>query len=110
MPPPPAPGPEGPSFQTVSLAMVVAFDAMSRVPPQATAFGLEEGKSACALPSLMPSEAPSSPAAAKTVTPSAPAAWNAASNCFIDAAVQPSSAPPQLIETTDGLRTVSCTP
>src|SRR3954453_9949898 len=82
---------------------------MSLVPPQETALGAEAGKSTCGLPSLTPSAEPSSPDAARTVTPSAAADWKAVSNWCIAAAVQRTSAAPQLIEITDGLRSESCT-
>jgi hypothetical protein len=83
--------------------------AESFVPPQATTFGLVAGKSAWALPSFTPSRDPSSPAAQKTVTPSAPASWKAWSIACIACAVHCDSAAPQLIEMIDGARTWSWT-
>jgi hypothetical protein len=50
-----------------------------------------------------------SPAATVTVTPIAAAAMNARSIWFIACPVHVLSALPQLIETTDGRRLVSCT-
>ena len=81
----------------------------SVVPPQARAFGLEAGKSTCARPSPTPSSDPLSPVATQTVMPTAAASWNAWSNCCIAWADQLDSGPPQLIEITEGLFTVSWT-
>ena len=50
------------SFQTVS-AEILPAEATSLVPPQPRAYGLEAGKSTCALPSVSPSPEPLSPAA-----------------------------------------------
>src|SRR5574337_1810548 len=86
-----------PSFHTVSDA-IDAPDAISLVPPQPSAYGLDAGKSTCGLPSATPSPEPLSPAAQQTVTPIVAAAWNAWSNWVIDCAVQFDSAEPQLIE------------
>src|SRR5206468_4252471 len=60
--------------------VILPFAASSRVPPQASANGLEAGKSTCSLPSSWDwsrmSEEPSSPAATQTVTPKVAASWN----------------------------------
>jgi len=66
---------------------------------------LVPGKSAL-LP-FPPSVDPLSPAATVMLTPSAAADWQAASSAFIDCAVHPDSAWPQLIEITLGLFAVS---
>ncbi len=107
--PPPVALVVAPSFHTVSDAIVVALLASSLVPPQASTLGLEAGKSTCTWPSATPSDEPLSPAATQTVTPIAAAAWKAWSYCVIACAVQVDSAPPQLIEITEGLLTLSCT-
>src|SRR3954454_14907539 len=96
------------SFQTISLAMV-APEAVSLVPPQPSANGLDAEKSTCGWPSATPAAEPLSPAAQQTVTPRLAAAWKALSNCVIACAVQFDSADPQLIEMTDGLLTLSWT-
>src|SRR6185437_1188197 len=79
-PPPVAPPPA--SFHTVSLEMFEPLPA-SLVPPQARTCGLEAGKSTWLLPSLTPSDEPSSPAATVMVTPSAAADWQAASSVIM---------------------------
>ena len=90
-PPPVAPAPT-PLFHTTSeLTTPVAGSASSRVPPQARACGLDAGKSVCTVPSVAPSELPSSPAAAVTVTPSAAASVRAWSKAVRACAVQSSS-------------------
>src|SRR5262249_13329727 len=66
-PPPVAPLPE-PLFHTTSLVILFPDDC-SRVPPHASTWGLEAGKSTCAAPSDTPSAEPSSPDAQQTVTP-----------------------------------------
>src|SRR5262249_61111679 len=76
-PPPPALL-VGFSFHTVSLVMVVP-ETTSLVPPHPSANGLEAGKSTCALPSVLPSPHPLSPAAQRTVTPHAAPAGAACS-------------------------------
>src|SRR6185369_289183 len=68
-PPPPAPSLAAVSFQTTS----------ELIPPQASACGLEAGKSTCGCPSSTASPLPLSPAAAQTVMPSAAASAIAAS-------------------------------
>src|SRR5207253_8779220 len=76
--PPPVARPPGPSFHTVSADTApVAVFTRRVVPPQASACGLDAGKSACAFPSLTRSPLPLSPAAVVTVTPSAAASANA---------------------------------
>src|SRR5580704_520018 len=108
-PPPPAP-PDAPSFHTTSFE-IWPLAAASLVPPQANANGLEAGKSACGFPSQSPlmSAEPLSPEATHTVTPiavaSRMASFNPSRNCLDPTG---SSGPPQLMEITDGLRTVSC--
>src|SRR5271168_2533769 len=94
MPPPLAP-PLAPSFHTVSLAMLLCA-ARRLVPPQASANGLEAGKSTWSAPSLTPSEEPLSPDATHTVMPMVAAAWSASSMAVIACAVQLDSGPPQL--------------
>ena len=98
-PPPPAPSLAASSFQTTSeLTWPVAGSAISLVPPQASAYGLDAGKSTCTWPSLTPSPLPLSPAATHTVMPSAAAsdiAWFIADR---PCAVHESSDCPQLIE------------
>ena len=74
------------------------------VPPQASACGLDAGKSTCDRPSVTPSFEPLSPDAQHTVTPSTAAAWKAWSNCVIACFVHCASGAPQLIEITDGAR------
>src|SRR3954464_4102791 len=85
-----------PSFHTTSDPMDLP-EAVSFVPPQPSAFGLDAGKSTCALPSATPPPEPLSPLAQQTVTPIAAAAWKAWSNCVMACAVQSASAAPQLI-------------
>ena len=80
--PPPVALLVGFSFQTTSSAIFLP-DAVSLVPPQPSANGLEAGKSTCGWLSLMLSAEPLSPAAAQTVMPIVAAAWNAWSNCVI---------------------------
>ena len=77
---------------------------MSLVPPQASAFGLEAGKSTWTWPSVPPSPLPLSPAATHTLMPSAAASAIAASIAARPCAVQASSDWPQLIEMTIGRR------
>jgi len=85
-------------FHTTSeLTTPVVGFASSRVPPQARACGLDAGKSVCTLPSVAPSELPSSPAAAVTVAPSAAASVKAWSKAVRACAVQASSRCPQLM-------------
>ena len=83
--------------------------ALSRVPPQPTTYGLDAGKSTCALPSPTPSVARLSPLAANTVTPSVAASLSAAVIAASACAVHVDSAEPQLIEMTDGRFVVSWT-
>src|SRR5690242_5250091 len=103
---PPPVAPPAPSFHAVSDAE--PLPRVSRVPPQASACGLEAGKSACARPSSAPSPEPPSPEAQQTVTPSSAASWSAPSNASTAWRVQLDSGEPQLIETTDGRRDLSC--
>src|SRR5438445_8022515 len=107
MPPPVAP-PPGPSFHTVSSGRPAAATD-SRVPPQASTWGDEAGKSTWARPSPTPSPDPASPEAQQTVTPTAPASAKTASKARSACTVQLPSAPPQLIEITDGALARSCT-
>jgi hypothetical protein len=87
------------SFQTTSeLITPVAGSARSLVPPQASACGLEAGKSTCGCPSSTASPLPLSPEAAQTVMPSAAASAIAASIAMRPCAVHESSDWPQLIE------------
>ena len=67
------------------------------VPPQPSTLGLAAGKSTCARRSVSLSALPSSPAAAVTVTPSAPASANASSIAVRACAVHWSSLCPQLM-------------
>src|SRR5437764_1088623 len=107
-PPPVAPCP---SFQTISLE-IVDPEPVSFVPPQANANGLAAGKSTCGRPSRAcgsrMSEDPSSPAEQQTVTPRAAASCRAWLNAFRAWLVLASSGEPQLMEMTEGLRTLSC--
>src|SRR5215467_3891497 len=102
--PPPVAPPWAPSFQTVSAdSAPVAVFTRRLVPPQASACGLDAGKSAWDLPSLTRSPLPLSPAAAVTVTPSAAAsasAWSSAARAW---PVQESSDWPQLMLTAVGV-------
>src|SRR5262249_31174722 len=83
-------------FHTVSELMTPATgSALRLVPPQASACGLEAGKSACGWPSLTPSLLPLSPAATVTVTPRATPSAMAWSSAVIDCAVHELSGPPQ---------------
>src|SRR3954469_3412022 len=107
-PPPVAPSLFESSFQTSSELMLEPEPA-SLVPPQARTCGLEAGKSQCCLPSVRPSVEPSSPAATVMVMPRAAADWQAASSEVMDCWVHWDSGPPQLIEMTLGLLTVSWT-
>src|ERR1700749_2196556 len=100
-PPPPAP-PWSPSFHTTSSATPFAF-AVRLVPPHASTYGLDAGKSTWFLPSWAPSLEPLSPDATHTVTPIAAADCNTSLNALCDCAVHVDSGPPQLIEITDGL-------
>jgi hypothetical protein len=77
------------------------------VPPQPVTKGLEAGKSTWFWPSLTPSLDPSSPDAAKTVTPSVDASSKAWLSASRPPAGQSASEAPQLIETTPGLFCVS---
>src|SRR5262249_51631349 len=79
----------------------------SRVPPQARAYGLEAGRSTCALRSLIPSDEPLSPEATVTVTPSSAASRRALFIAFFSEVRQLLSGPPQLMEMTEGLFTES---
>ena len=102
-PPPPAPSFAAVSFQTTSEVIVpVDRSAMSLVPPQDSACGLEAGKSTWTWPSVTPSPLPLSPAATHTVMPSTAASAIAASIAVRPCAVQASSDWPQLIEMTTG--------
>src|SRR6185437_2596778 len=85
----------------VSSVMILPL-AKRRVPPQARTNGLDAGKSTCCPPSFTPSAEPSSPDAARTVTPSIAASLNTSLNESMDCCVQLDSAPPQLMDTTDG--------
>ena len=99
--------PEAPSFQTVSeLITPVPASPRRLVPPQASACGLDAGKSTW-MP-LCPSLLPLSPAATQTVTPSAAASAMAWSRAVRACAVQESSDWPQLMLTTVGVG-VACT-
>ena len=91
IPPPVAPWP-GPSFHTVSELITPADVSPCRlVPPQASACGLDAGKSAWLAPSVCPSALPLSPAAAHTVTPSTAPSAMAASRAERACAVHESS-------------------
>src|SRR6516165_2948318 len=107
-PPPVAPSLLASSFHTTSLEIVPPL-IISVVPPQASAYGLEEGKSTWSAPSFTPSLDPLSPAATQTVTPTAAADCSALLSLSSDCAVHDDSGPPQLIEMTDGLFVVSVT-
>src|SRR5450759_3324546 len=106
--PPPLEPPCAPSFQ-VRSSVIDDTEATSCVPPQATTCGLDAGKSAWARPSPTASSDPLSPDAHRTVTPTSAASWKAWSIACIAWAVQCFSAPPQLIEITDGVLAVSWT-
>jgi hypothetical protein len=67
------------------------------VPPQASACGLDAGKSVCGCPSVCASLLPLSPAAAVTVLPSAAASAMASSSAVRPCAVHASSDCPQLM-------------
>src|SRR3954452_24773453 len=97
----------GPSFQTTSSPMPPPAASVTRVPPHASTNGLDAGKSTWPLRSPTPSSEPLSPAAAQTVTPIAAADWNAWSYVSMPCCVQVDSGTPQLIEMTDGRRTLS---
>ena len=101
-----APSPLFVSFHTTSLVMTPPLET-SCVPPHASAYGLEAGKSTCGAPPLTPSPEPLSPLATVTVTPSVAASSSALSMAARAAAVQPSSGPPQLIDITAVWRTAS---
>src|SRR6516165_6277642 len=103
MPPPVALSDD--SFQTTSLEILPPL-AVSLVPPQASAKGLDAANSTCAFPSPTPSPEPLSPDAQQTVTPRAAAVCKAWSNEFIACAVQLLSGPPQLMEMTEALLVV----
>src|SRR5579859_1421508 len=104
--PPPLAPPLAPSFQTVSVP-IAPFDETSAVPPQPSTCGLDEGKSTLLEPSVAPSLEPLSPEATVMVTPRAAASCATWSMVCIDCAVQLDSGFPQLMETTEGLLTVS---
>ncbi len=107
-PPPVAPWP-GPSFHTVSeLITPVPRSACRLVPPQASACGLDAGKSVCGWPSVCASLLPLSPAATHTVLPSAAASASASSSAVRPWPVHESSDWPQLILTTVGVG-LACT-
>ena len=84
----------------------------SFVPPHASAKGLDAGKSTCGFPSrslgFRISDEPSSPEEQQTVTPSAAASSRARLKALSACGVLSSSVEPQLIEITEGLRTLSC--
>src|SRR5215472_5140427 len=103
-PPPPAPSLFASSFQTTSEVIVpVLTSPTSLVPPQASACGLDAGKSQCTpFWPLGSSLAPLSPAATQTVTPSTAASAIAESSALLLCGDQESSDAPQLIETTTG--------
>jgi hypothetical protein len=82
---------------------------VSVVPPHASEYGLEAGKSTWSAPSLTPSLEPLSPAATHTLTPTAAADCSALLYDCSDCAVHDDSGPPQLMEITDGLCVVSVT-
>ena len=87
------------SFHTTSeLITPVAGSARSLVPPQASAYGLDAGKSTCGCPSPAASPLPLSPEATQTVMPSAAASAIAESMASRPCAVHESSDCPQLIE------------
>ena len=92
-PPPVAPAPTAVSFQTTSPSIVPAR-AVSFVPPHASAYGLDEGKSTCGWASLSPSPEPLSPQATVTVTPRPAASSSALSMAVRAAALQLSSVRP----------------
>jgi len=73
------------------------------VPPQPVTKGLEAGKSTWFRPSVAPSLDPSSPEAAKIVTPSAAPSAKAWFSASRPASAQSASEAPQLMETTLGL-------
>ena len=73
-----------PSFHARSLRLAPV---RSSVPPTASTNGLEHGKSTCALPSLMPSDEPSSPAATQMVIPISAASCSASFTCVTAEAV-----------------------
>src|ERR1019366_3195204 len=104
--PPPVAPPLDPSFQTTSLEIEPPLTPR-RVPPQASENGLDAGKSTWSWPSPTPSSDPLSPQATHTVTPIADAACSALLKLCRDCAVQLDSGPPQLMEITEGLLTVS---
>ena len=72
------------------------------MPPQATTKGLAAGKSTVGAPLALPSDEPSSPDAARTLTPIIDASWHAELSAFRDCSVQEFSGPPQLIEMIEG--------
>src|SRR5271155_4473264 len=82
---------------------------VSFVPPQPITKGLAAGKSTAGVPSVVPSELPLSPDAAKTVTPMVEASSHAEFSASRDCAVHELSGPPQLIETIEGFNVASCT-
>ena len=60
-------------------------------------------------PFVEPSEAPLSPEATSTVTPMVAASWQAEFSVLRACSVHEFSGPPQLIETIEGRKFVSCT-
>src|SRR5580693_2956792 len=107
-PPPVAPSFAESSFQVCSLLIEVPERA-NFVPPQPTRTGLDAGKSTVGFPLVLPSVEPLSPEAARTVTPSVDASWQAELRALRDCAVQESSGPPQLMEMMDGFSFASWT-
>jgi len=104
-PPPPAPPWIASSFQTTSdVIVLVAVLPTSVVPPQASEYGLDAGKSTWTpLVELALSLDPLSPAATVTVAPSAAASEIASFIPVMDWAAHEFSGPPQEIETAIGV-------
>src|ERR1700735_800947 len=100
-PPPVAPSLLASSFQVTS-AVIFVPDRLNRVPPQPRMKGLDAGKSTVGLLSEEPSVEPLSPEAARTVTPTVPASWQAALKEFMACCVHELSGPPQLMEMIEG--------
>src|SRR5271155_4023398 len=88
---------------------MVAPESVSFVPPQAGTNGLAAGKSTVGVPLDVPSVEPSSPEAARMVTPMVEASSQAELNEVSACCVQEDSGPPQLMETTAGRGFASCT-
>src|SRR5580704_17181819 len=107
-PPPVAPSFAESSFHTCSLPIALP-EIANFVPPHATTNGLAAGKSTVGVPSVLPSDEPSSPAATSTVTPIVDASWHAEFSASRDCSVHELSGPPQLIEIIDGSSFASCT-